>query len=145
MLEKLLSHTKEVEGCLVWTRCFSTDGYPRMSIKNNANVKVHRLVYQLYYNEDITNKLVRHVCDNPKCINPKHLISGTATDNMLDRQERGLTHNFLPEKEVAEIVALRDKGLTYQAISNELGINRRRVEYALIKRVPKIGEGISVA
>lgn len=34
-------------------------------------------------------EVVRHECDNPRCINPLHLIGGTQVDNMRDCKERG--------------------------------------------------------
>jgi hypothetical protein len=32
---------------------------------------------------------VMHVCDNPGCVNPKHLIVGTHLQNMLDKMAKG--------------------------------------------------------
>lgn len=89
MLENFLKHTQSSGDCLIWIRCFNTDGYPRASWKGNSNGKVHRIVYSLVHPlEDITGKVIRHTCDNPKCINPDHLLSGTNADNMKDRDSR---------------------------------------------------------
>lgn len=41
---------------------------------------------------DVTGEwpeVVRHLCDNPRCINPLHLEGGTQVDNMRDCRERG--------------------------------------------------------
>lgn len=53
---------------------------------------LHRLVYceaHAVTPESIRGKVVRHTCDNPRCINPEHLIIGTQADNMRDMVERG--------------------------------------------------------
>jgi hypothetical protein len=48
----------------------------------------HRKIYETFFGADLTDKVVRHKCDNPGCINPYHLIEGTQADNVRDRVER---------------------------------------------------------
>lgn len=87
-LNYFLASTKTVGECMEWTKCFNTDGYPRTAWQGNSNGKVHRIVYELAKEKSASGLVVRHTCDNPKCINPDHLLLGTATDNMADRTER---------------------------------------------------------
>jgi len=47
----------------------------------------HRAVYYQHTGE--LPEVVRHICDNPRCINPEHLEGGTQVDNMRDCKERG--------------------------------------------------------
>lgn len=47
----------------------------------------HRKVH--YASTGELPEVVRHKCDNPRCINPDHLESGTYVDNMRDCKERG--------------------------------------------------------
>lgn len=58
------------------------DGYG-----HRGKIKLHRLVYQLYNNN--LPVLVMHTCDNPRCINPKHLKEGTWDSNNKDRAKKG--------------------------------------------------------
>lgn len=56
---------------------------------------LHRKVY--YEATGVLPEVVRHTCDNPRCINPDHLIAGTQKDNVRDMFSRGRagdTRNF---------------------------------------------------
>lgn len=133
-LEQLLSYTERDENdCLIWQRCFSTDGYPRAVIGGNNNSKVHRVVYDLSNSQPLEERIVRHICDNPKCINPDHLLAGTMTDNMKDRRERARTYGHVPEKEIKIIKALKARGYTHVQIGYTLSIKTKRVDYILNK------------
>lgn len=126
-LEQILSYTNKVGECLEWTRCFNSDGYPRMGWKGSSNGKVHRIVAELS-GQDIAGKVVRHKCDNPKCINPDHLIAGTIHENIVDMDSRGRRYKKLSEKDVAAVLALWNTGIfSKKEIAEKVGLDSRRV------------------
>ena len=123
-LEDLLANTASSGDCKVWVRCFNSDGYPRMA----NNVKVHRRVYELLTGLDLTGLVVRHTCDNPKCISPDHLTHGTATDNMKDRDDRDRTYRVITKEIVRRTKELLSTGiLSRKEIANLVQIDVRRV------------------
>lgn len=127
-LSKILSYTNQVGDCLEWTRCFNTDGYPRMGVKGNSNIKVHRLVMSLVSGEDIGGRVVRHKCDNPKCINPDHLLLGTVKDNVADMDNRGRRSKKITGPVVVAVQDLLATGKFQQKeIADLINIDPRRV------------------
>lgn len=130
LLSKILNRSTQVDECLIWNGCLNSDGYPRMMLKGNSNIKVHRLVHELSSGQDINGLVVRHSCDNPLCINPKHLSSGTPADNMLDRDSRDrhgaskLSHQKV--REIRKMFELNPK-LKSPTVAEQFGISPRTV------------------
>jgi hypothetical protein len=134
-VNNFLSFTTKNGDCLEWTRCFNSDGYPRCKWNDDANGKVHRIVYQLQHPDtDISNLVVRHSCDNIKCINPEHLEHGTSADNMYDRDVRG-RHGMakLSAKKAAEIRLMKKEypDMTQKELGAMFGVNYRTISYVL--------------
>lgn len=128
ILRDLLNHTTEVKGCKEWKGCLNTDGYPRMMRKGDSNIKVHRWVAELFFKKDITGLVVRHKCDNIRCINPSHLELGSNADNMQDRLERGGYNTKYSKSLVDRVESLLKSNLLTQAeIAKLVGIAPQRV------------------
>lgn len=105
-----------------------------MVYKGNANVKVHRLVAGLSCDFDITGKVVRHTCDNPKRINPSHLLLGSPIDNVKDRDNRGRTFRIITPDIVKAVKELNKGEFSQKQISKLIGIDPRRVSDILNNR-----------
>lgn len=92
-----------VDSCIDHGYKGNADGYAqliRMVDGRRRGVRLHREVYCQRHGlrlDDIEGQVVRHTCDNPRCINPDHLIIGTHADNVRDkvernRQPKGVSH-----------------------------------------------------
>lgn len=67
-------------------------GYTSRAIKVNGKwftTTAHRVVFFTIHG--YWPQVVRHTCDNPRCINPEHLVGGTQKDNRADCVSRGRT------------------------------------------------------
>jgi hypothetical protein len=82
--------TNKESGCKEWTgNTVNSRGLVYGSIYVcKRSIPAHRFSY-IVHNKGIDNAVVRHKCDNPICINPEHLISGTQTENVEDMIVRG--------------------------------------------------------
>lgn len=69
---------------------YQTASYKTVDGKWKTTSK-HRVLYCIKNKinvEDIKGMVIRHTCDNPRCINPEHLVIGTHQDNMADMVAR---------------------------------------------------------
>ena len=85
-----LSFTIKENGCWECSTPVNSAGYPTAKI-NGKTTTVHRHIYEMVFGKIPDGLVVRHKCDNKRCINPAHLETGTYGDNVRDRDERGRT------------------------------------------------------
>lgn len=86
------------------TSSLRPEGYAMVGIPGVRSrcTGLHRLVFakkQGVSLADIKGTVVRHTCDNPRCINPDHLIGGSLADNNKDRAERGRSAKLVPSRQ----------------------------------------------
>ncbi len=84
------------------SHCLS-NGYPNIK-RRGVSCSISRYIYQECFGHLPTKILVRHKCDNPKCINPEHLEAGSAQDNMNDKVNRGRQPSKMIEEDVRAIL-----------------------------------------
>lgn len=96
MLSKIFARTKRARaGCIEWQGPRSKQGYGQISI-DRKTVYIHRYVYSRLVAEIPEDYFVCHKCDNPRCINPKHLFIGTPKDNAQDASRKGRLKRRVP-------------------------------------------------
>jgi hypothetical protein len=120
--------------CWPWMASRNPSGYGRIRFDGQV-VLAHRLAYELdrghppppgYY--------ALHSCDNPPCVNARHLFIGTHLDNMADmmakgRGPRGERHgnSKLTEAQVHEIRRRCAGGETQEAVARSFRVHQTSV------------------
>lgn len=92
LLERFMEKVeKHFNGCWYWTAFRNPKGYGMFKV-NGRHIGAHRISYEIFVGEIPKGLLCLHRCDNPPCVNPKHLFIGTNQDNMDDMKEKGRGH-----------------------------------------------------
>jgi hypothetical protein len=122
--KRLLSRIKLTPGgCWEWQGATSSRGYGQIRI-NGKTLMAHRVSFEVF-NGNLGRKRACHRCDNPPCINPKHLFAGSQLDNIHDAiskgrlDNRGERHGMakLTEAEVVEIRRLVASGMKQKDVA----------------------------
>jgi hypothetical protein len=130
-----------------WHWCGNTNkfGYGRFSYQGRAQM-AHRLSFRAFVGAIPKGLSVLHTCDNPSCVNPRHLWLGTYADNRRDclskgrwrlmRGRSGFDHqcNKVSPEMLSEMKRLRTSGESYSKIAEAVGVAAMTVWKALNKR-----------
>lgn len=122
-------------------RCTShtqgSNGYPKLK-RNKKTRNIARMILIRRLGDIPTGVVSRHTCDNRWCIRPDHIISGSQSDNMKDRKERGGYGDQRGEKNPCHKLTYRQVSQIREAtgfqreIAKRFGVTQSHV--SLIKR-----------
>lgn len=121
-------------GCWIWTGARTRGGYGNFSINRRAH-RVPRVMLHLTLDLDLYGPwIARHTCDNPPCCNPRHLVAGTAQQNVDDMWQRGraaigerMTTSKITEQDVRDIRARVDAGESSRLVSDDYPVSYEQV------------------
>lgn len=95
---------KTDDECWLWIGTKDAHGYGKFSLKTKK-IGSHRVSYEIHKKDKIpSGKVLMHTCDNPACVNPKHLVIGSYSENAIDMVKKNRSRIcFLNEQQVLTI------------------------------------------
>lgn len=127
------------DDCWEWTAASMPRGYGVFMAGHKRRAYAHRFSWEIANTAEVPEgKSVLHSCDNPPCVNPRHLRVGTNADNVADAVERhrhvaGIDHHAarLTPRKVKQIVSLYREGLRPADIARRVGVDDSAVHAVL--------------
>lgn len=89
-MHRFWSKVKMGQGCWLWMGARGRPEWPygHFTVRSRM-VPAHRWLYQRLFGPIQEHIEICHTCDNPACVRPDHLFTGTKSDNMQDSANKG--------------------------------------------------------
>lgn len=101
-------------GCWEWIGRVYRNGYGKFYFQGK-DMLAHRVAFTDFFGTE--PNVVMHSCDNPCCVNPKHLHDGTTQENATDRVLKGRGKTKLTEEDIVKIRKLSSEGMEQKELS----------------------------
>lgn len=89
-MQRFWSKTRSgTDGCIEWTAAKKSYGYGVFNRDGKHTILAHRMAWILEYGNLPDDSVIMHRCDNPGCVNVKHLMIGSHADNVADKIAKG--------------------------------------------------------
>jgi HNH endonuclease len=134
--------TDKTGDCWLWVGERRPNGYGRFYLGffngKITTISAHRYAWQRANRPLLPGEVIRHICDNPPCVRPDHLLAGSHRDNVHDAIARGrITQGFrkgekhlaakLHDTDIPQIRSLLDAGVSQRKIADQFGVNPSQI------------------
>lgn len=127
---------KGPDECWEWQRS-KASGYGEAWFQGRK-IRAPRLAWQFANgNPPPADMDVLHQCDNPPCVNPKHLFLGTAKDNYADAMAKGRLSNKLNPTQVKTLRRHARQGVAVWELARAFRISEGHTANVIARRVWK--------
>lgn len=122
---------RDDDDCWLWQRATNPQGYGCFASGTGRYWLAHRVAYTIVNGEIPPGTLVRHTCDTPSCVNPRHLELGTPKQNFRDaliRDRVGIGMSVA--RRVRKAWAA---GVDAQTLADEYEVSAKNVIYPILR------------
>lgn len=113
-------------------------GYGKFTVQGRQ-YDAHRVSWELHNKRSVPDGMhILHTCDNPLCVNPRHLSTGTNEDNVADmvgkRRHTYGERNPMSILTEEAILDIRSSNLNPDALASKYGVSRATINKVLARR-----------
>lgn len=123
------------DGCWEWKGSTKGNGYGQINVRGKPCF-AHRVSFEIENGAIEDGLIVRHKCDNPICVRPDHLETGSQKQNMIDMKTRGRERHFthsgernpaakISDSDVSKIKA--DRSNSQSCLAKKYGVSVQRI------------------
>jgi len=111
--------------CREWQGCRDRKGYGQLRVDGRTQ-KAHRVALALDGHPATAGMEVLHSCDNPACVNPRHLRAGTLFENQREawaRNRKKGVRKLSPQ----DVLAIRTSGERQAVLAKRFGVGQPEI------------------